>query len=77
MSPMIRIRKKVFALTQSGMARVVGVSQGTVSRWEKGDLNPSIRELSKIRAEAFRRGFEWNDSWFFEAETPCEQGATS
>jgi transcriptional regulator with XRE-family HTH domain len=64
---MIRIRKYVFAETQRGFAKIAGTSQGTVSRWESGDLDPSRKQLTRIRAEARRRKLRWNDAWLFDA----------
>jgi transcriptional regulator with XRE-family HTH domain len=67
MALMIRIRKGVFGETQRGFAKIAGTSQGTVSRWESSDLDPSRKQLARIRAEARRRNLRWNDAWFFDA----------
>ncbi len=67
MGPMIRIRKEVFKVSQSAMAQIAGVSQPTVSNWETGSAGEPDREsMRRIRAEAVRRGLEWDDAWFFE-----------
>lgn len=52
-------------LSQSKLAQIAGVTQGTVSRWENGSLEPSRQELSLIRAYAIEDGREWDDSMFF------------
>lgn len=59
------IRCVVFQATQVEMAAIAGVRQATISRWESDDLTPSLPALRRIRAEARRRGIEWNDAWFF------------
>lgn len=53
-------------LTQAELAKVADVAQSTVSKWENGQLEPSREELDRIRADAFERGLEWDDRWFFE-----------
>ncbi|WP_420794815.1 helix-turn-helix domain-containing protein [Azorhizobium caulinodans] len=55
-------------MTQSTFAIVVGVSQGTVSRWETGDLEPSYDHLASIRKGAHDRRLCWDDAWFFREE---------
>jgi transcriptional regulator with XRE-family HTH domain len=70
MNPLLHIRKNVFDVSQSKMALIAGVSQGTISRWESGEGAPDRYELGHIRQEASRRGLAWDDSWFFE--TPSE-----
>lgn len=61
-----RLRKRIFAETQTGFGVIAGVSQATVSKWEKGLSSPELDQLRRIRAEALRRGLSWNDSWFFD-----------
>lgn len=68
MRPIEHVRRSVLGVTQAALAKVAGVSQATVSRWEKGDLAPSLDELQRIRAEAMQRGIAWDDSLFFEAQ---------
>ena len=63
------IRLNVFGVDQVGFAAIVGVTQGTVSRWEHG-MEPSLTNLSAIRYAAMSRGLPWSDSWFF-APPPC------
>lgn len=48
MSPIERIRKSVLGLSQAQFAAIAGVRQSTVSRWETGELSPSIREVGRI-----------------------------
>jgi len=65
MSQLLHIRREVLKLTQAELGAIAGVRQATVSRWEKGDLEPSLAEMKAIREEALRRGIEWRDAWFF------------
>lgn len=66
MNPMARIRKHVLKMSQAQLAAVAGVTQPTVSRWETGELSPSLNEARQIRELAKARGLAWNDSWLFE-----------
>jgi DNA-binding transcriptional regulator YiaG len=66
MNPIAHIRKTVFDVSQAAFAALAGVSQGTVSKWETGGLEPSRDELKRIRAAALAKGLKWNDRWFFE-----------
>jgi transcriptional regulator with XRE-family HTH domain len=72
MTPMLHVRKTILGLSQAEMAKIAGVSQGTVSKWEAGQLEPSRDELDHIRADAIDRGLDWNDRWFFEAPADAE-----
>lgn len=72
MRPMKFVRRKL-DLTQAGLAEVVGVRQGTISRWETEDtavaLEPSRSELAAIREYAAAKGIRLRDSWFFQVPT--------
>lgn len=59
------IRREIFNLTQAEFARICGVTQATVSRWENGSLAPGHVEMTAIRAEAATRGIPWDDAVFF------------
>lgn len=59
------IRKDVLHLTLRELAEILGVSQGTVSKWENGQHGPTVEHLAKVRAYAQRSGIAWSDSWFF------------
>jgi predicted transcriptional regulator len=67
MSALRFIRKDILDLSQAELAAVAEVSQGTVSKWEAGELTPSLDEMSRIRAAAISRGVAWDDRWFFDA----------
>lgn len=81
MSAIAHIRKKVLGLSQMAVAELTGVTQATVSRWEKGELSPNLRELGILRDVARTKGVEWDDSWFFEPpltpDTPPTEGAAA
>lgn len=62
---MKHIRTKVFEVTQSEFAALAGVTQASVSRWEKG-VAPSLDEMRAIRQAAEDRGISWDDRFFFE-----------
>jgi DNA-binding transcriptional regulator YiaG len=65
MNPLLHIRKDVLKLSQQEMAALTDTTQATVSRWERGELEPSRDQLKAIRAKAFAEGLEWDDAWFF------------
>jgi transcriptional regulator with XRE-family HTH domain len=67
MNAMLYIRKNVFGVTQAEMACIAGVSQGTISKWETGTVDPDREDLGRIRKEAARRKLRWQDDWFFSA----------
>lgn len=66
MNSMLHIRKNVLGLSQAEMSDIAQVSQGTVSKWENGELKPDIDQLGRIRAEIRRRRIKWDDRQFFE-----------
>ncbi|MGZ2438210.1 transcriptional regulator with XRE-family HTH domain [Sinorhizobium medicae] len=70
MRPIEFIRIQVFQQTQAAFAKLAGVSQGTVSKWEAGTLAPSQEEMTRIRTAAIRLALrwqmeDWQDEWFF------------
>lgn len=65
--PMLHIRKEILGMRQAEMATLTGVQQATVSRWERGELEPSRDALDAIRTEARKRKIAWDDKWFFES----------
>jgi DNA-binding transcriptional regulator YiaG len=67
MNTLKHVRIAVFRCNQVEFAAIAGVRQGTVSRWEAGQLQPSLQQMRLIREEAKRRGIVWDDRWFFEA----------
>ena len=76
MTPMKHIREAVLKVTQSEMARITGASQGTVSRWDSGSLEPDRAQLTAIRDAALASGVEWNDAWLFEVPASATATAT-
>jgi predicted transcriptional regulator len=70
MNQIVHIRKNVFKVSQSEFGDIAGTTQPSVSRWERGELEPSRTEMTRIREAATSRGLEWNDLWFFESPTP-------
>ena len=73
MNQIVHIRKKVFEVSQSEFAEIAGTTQPSVSRWERGGLEPSRSEMTRIREAAIARGKAWNDLWFFES--PAQETA--
>jgi transcriptional regulator with XRE-family HTH domain len=70
---MYDIRTKILDIRQAEMARIAGVTQATVSRWEKGEFEPNRQALARIRAEIIARGVEWDDRWFFTDAPALQQ----
>jgi DNA-binding transcriptional regulator YiaG len=70
MNQIRHIRKAVLNVNQVEFAALAEVAQGTVSKWENSELEPSRDEMARIRAAARARGLPWDDAWFFEAP-PC------
>lgn len=78
MQPLKHIRTEVFRLTQSEFGRLADASQPTVSRWEKGTLEPTQTQLARIRAAAKERRLRWRDQWLFETPaTPAQPEAAA
>lgn len=48
MNAIERIRTKILDITQDELAAAAGVTQPTVSRWERGKLSPSLAELQRV-----------------------------
>ena len=50
MTPLqIRIARKLIGLTQHAMADAMGVTQGTITYWERGRQTPRERDVDAIR----------------------------
>lgn len=78
MSTIAHIRKTVLGLSQAELATKTGVAQATVSRWEKGELFPNLRELTIIRDEALAKDPQgWRDEWLFEVPQPPAPAQTA
>lgn len=75
MEPTVYIRKSVFGFSQAAFAAIAGATQGTVSKWEAGELTPTREHMERIRAEAARLNKPWDDRWFFEAPIPSSSVA--
>jgi len=61
MNPLRHIRCVVFRITQEEMAKICRVRQATISRWEAGITDPSLRHIRRIRTEARKRRLQWDD----------------
>lgn len=68
-APMKLIRTVVLDISQGQMAEITDTSQATVSRWERGELEPDRKQMDAIRAAAVARELAWSDEWFFDAST--------
>lgn len=67
MNALKHIRKNLFKLNQQEFAKVAGVQQSTVSRWENGSGVPTLEEMQLIRDAAGKlKGVRWNDRLFFD-----------
>lgn len=66
MTPLFFIRKRLLGVSQPVLASIAGTTQSTVSRWERGELEPNRAEMARIREAAIERGVEWSDRFFFE-----------
>lgn len=65
MNPIRFIRTRLFRLSQSEFAILIGRTQASVSRWESG--GPFTNEdMAAIRLAAGQRAIEWSDRYFFE-----------
>lgn len=42
------VARKIANLTQAGLGAAVGVSESTVSNWEKGKSEPTVNQAKKI-----------------------------
>lgn len=75
MTPIRYIRTQVFKVRQAEFAAIAGVTQATVSRWERKGVAPSLDELSRIRDEAAERKILLRDKWFFEPPALPQEAA--
>ena len=66
MTPLQHIRKNVFQLAQVEFAVALEVNQSTISRWERGESEPSRQEMLGIKKLAQARNIEWDDQWFWK-----------
>lgn len=70
----LRVVRQVYGLTQRGLARRAGVTNGAISLIEQNRVSPSISSLKKILdgiplslADFFTLNFSASDNVFFEA----------
>jgi transcriptional regulator with XRE-family HTH domain len=61
------LRRRIFKVNQIEFARIVGVGQATVSRWEDGKGSPTLEQVRSLRFEAANRGIAWDNNWLFFA----------
>lgn len=64
-NPVAHIRRKILGLSQQELAKRLGVTQATVSRWERAGRFPAEYQPA-IRRMAIGSGNGWSDTWFFE-----------
>ncbi len=60
------LRTKVLKLSQAELAKIVGLDQSRIARWENGTLAPSLPHLAVIRRYAKKHVPGWRDEFFFE-----------
>jgi len=66
---MRRIRVNVFGTTQEVIGAIAGASNSKVSRWESGEVEPSLFEIHRLREFAVKHSLPWEDSWLHEVGT--------
>lgn len=64
--PLRAIRKLRLIMSQAEIAAITATAQSTVSRWERGEIEPNRAQMAAIREYAIKKGIEWRDEWFFE-----------
>jgi len=42
---LLQVQRKAWGMTQEKLAHVVGITQGTISKLESGELDPTVRDL--------------------------------
>lgn len=55
MSTIRKVRKELLKISQAELAEMAGVTQSTVSRWERGELSPSLDEVARLIASSAGR----------------------
>jgi len=75
MNTIRHIRTNIFGVSQTAFAKIAGVKQASVSRWESSNDSsaPTLAEMVAIRNAALDRGLNWNDSYFFQSDEPVKQ----
>lgn len=74
MNTIRHIRTNIFGVSQTAFAKIAGVKQASVSRWESlsNSSTPTLAEMAAIRDAALDRGLNWSDSYFFQSDTSTE-----
>ena len=73
---MIRLRR-ASGLTQTEFARNAGMTQGNLSRLEKGNYNPTLAHLQKISKGRFNNLEDWKKAYFDEVVQQAKKGLHS
>ena len=73
-TPLRWLRRAVFGATQDELGAILGVHRSRVSRYERGDADPPLSHLRRIRDEAHRRQIPFCADWFFERPPQPAEG---
>lgn len=68
----VTIRKRVFEMSQAAFGAHLGVTQATVSRWEREGRFPDFDRAEQVRAKAAEMGKAIPHEWFFDAPAEGE-----
>ena len=71
LSDLIRVVRKKALLSQEEFAKTLGVSVGTINRWENGKTKPNITAMKKLKNFCENSGIPFDEieaSWISPKE---------